>query len=406
MKLIHRLMGAALALSAGNAIASDDVLFTQWPSVAKVDLDDTALTALMKEGANAKISLVAADAAKVSVNAQVLTFPLEPGLVVQFHRKDAYVTEDGSTVWYGVSAQRGRKGDASEIDDDPMNSVMLVQNGEKLTGNLHFAHRMFKLRPTHGDAHALVEVDLRLLPPEHPDEFKSLPTVAMGPTADNGKAISTIRVMVVITSAAQAASGDANGLINLAIAETNQGYANSGVEISMVKAGAYSTTYVSSSSFSTDLSRFRGTSDGYMDSFHATRNSIAADVAVLLINNASSCGLASGIGSTASTAFAAAHWDCATGYYSFGHEVGHLQSARHDPAADPTNPPYAYGHGYRYDSGGWRTIMAYNCPAGCTRINYWSNPGKTYGGVPMGTTTKHHNQRVLQNTKATIAAFR
>ena len=46
------------------------------------------------------------------------------------------------------------------------------------------------------------------------------------------------------------------------------------------------------------------------------------------------------------------------------------------------------------------------CPAGCTRINYWSNPGKTYGGVPMGTTTKHHNQRVLQNTKATIAAFR
>ena len=40
MKLIHRLMGAALALSAGSAIASDDVLFTQWPSVAKVDLDD------------------------------------------------------------------------------------------------------------------------------------------------------------------------------------------------------------------------------------------------------------------------------------------------------------------------------------------------------------------------------
>ena len=50
--------------------------------------------------------------------------------------------------------------------------------------------------------------------------------------------------------------------------------------------------------------------------------------------------------------------------------------------------------------------MAYNCPSGCTRINYWSNPGKTYGGVPMGTTSTHHNQRVLQNTKATIAAFR
>jgi peptidyl-Asp metalloendopeptidase len=406
MNVIHRLMGAALVLSASCVSASDDVLYTQWPSVAKVDLDDTALTALMKDGANASISLVAADAAKVSVNAQVLTFPLAPGLVAQFHRKDAYVTEDGATVWYGISEQRGRKGGDGEIDDDPLASAMLVQNGEKLTGNILYADRMFKLRPTHGDPHALVEVDLRLLPPDHPEEFKSLPVVAMGPVADSGKAISTIRVMVVITSAAQAASGDASGLINLAIAETNRGYTNSGVEISMVKAGAYSTTYRESGSFSTDLARFRGTSDGYMDSFHSTRNSIAADVAVLLINNSSSCGLASGIGSTASTAFAAAHWDCATGYYSFGHEVGHLQSARHDPAADPTTTPYAYGHGYRYDAGGWRTIMAYACPNGCTRINYWSNPGKTYGGVPMGTTTKHHNQRVLQNTKATIAAFR
>ena len=90
---------------------------------------------------------------------------------------------------------------------------------------------------------------------------------------------------------------------------------------------------------------------------------MTADVAVLVINNASSCGLASSIGSTAATAFAAAHWDCVTGYYSFAHEIGHLQSARHDPATDPTNSPYAYGHGYQYTaSPRWRTIMAYDCP--------------------------------------------
>ena len=100
------------------------------------------------------------------------------------------------------------------------------------------------------------------------------------------------------------------------------------------------------------------------------------------------------------------YWDWATGYYSFGHEIGHLQSARHDPANDPTNSPYAYGHGYQYPSGGWRTIMAYACSSGCTRLNYWSNPNRTYNGVPMGTTTRSHNQRVLENTKATVAAFR
>ena len=73
-----------------------------------------------------------------------------------------------------------------------------------------------------------------------------------------------------------------------------------------------------------------------------------ADVAVLVVTNNAYCGLASGIGSTAPTAFAEVYWDCATGYYSFGHEVGHLQSARHNPKNDPTNTPYAWGHGYQY----------------------------------------------------------
>ncbi|HET9485602.1 MAG TPA: M12 family metallo-peptidase, partial [Xanthomonadales bacterium] len=329
---MKRLMGALLVCAAAPAASADDALFEPWPSVAKVDLDDTALTALVQDKASSSIELVSVDAAKVTTDARVLTFPLAPGLVVQFHRKDAYTTDDGMVVWYGLASFKGRgqSTDDGEIDDDPLDSAMLVQNGEKVTGNIHYGHRMFALRPLHDAPHALVEVDQRMMPPDHPAEFKSLPEVPMGAGA-GAKAISTIRVMVVITSSAMSASGDASGLINLAIAETNKGYTNSGVEISMVKAGAYSTTYRESGSFSTDLSRFRGTSDGYMDSFHATRNSIAADVMMLIINNSSSCGLASGIGSTASTAFAVAHWSCSTGYYSFGHEIGHLQSARHDP---------------------------------------------------------------------------
>jgi hypothetical protein len=137
------------------------------------------------------------------------------------------------------------------------------------------------------------------------------------------------------------------------------------------------------------------------------RRASAADVGVLVDNDASACGLASGIGSTAATAFAVAYWDCITGYYSFAHEIGHLQSARHDPATDSSTSPYAYGHGYRAPDSNWRTIMAYNCTgAGCPRINHWSNPAKTYGGLPMGTYDKSHNQRVLVETKATVAGFR
>jgi hypothetical protein len=116
--------------------------------------------------------------------------------------------------------------------------------------------------------------------------------------------------------------------------------------------------------------------------------------------------LASAIGATSSTAFAAVYHGCATGYYSFGHEIGHLQAARHDPNNDPTTTPYAYGHGYQYAAGNWRTIMAYNCSGGCTRINWWSNPNKTRGGVPMGTASQSDNTRVLNITSPIMANFK
>jgi PKD repeat protein len=50
--------------------------------------------------------------------------------------------------------------------------------------------------------------------------------------------------------------------------------------------------------------------------------------------------------------------------------------------------------------------MAYNCSPSCPRINHWSNPDVTYQGQAMGTASTSHNQRVLVNTKATVAAFR
>ena len=145
------------------------------------------------------------------------------------------------------------------------------------------------------------------------------------------------------------------------------------------------------------------------DSPPPRRHATAAYAGGLLINNPSYGGLASGIGSTAATAFAAVYWDCATGYYSFAHEIGHLQSARHDIANDPSTSPYAFGHGYRYEpaSGtGWRTIMAYDCTRGCPRLNYWSNPNISYNGIPMGIASSADNQRVLVTTKHTVAGFR
>lgn len=409
---------AAVGFAAFATQAAKQPLFSSMKATPAGLSGDASYRALAESRATESLQLVQADASQISADSDTLQLGL--GDTGTAHMRYSKRNPDGTQVWYGnlgkdfglIDRLRGKA--SGEIADDPNNSVMIVRNGDKLTGTLRVKGELYSLRPLRSGGHAIARINEAKMPADHPAAYNFLPHIDMTKAVraeratDVGtKAISVIRVMVVSTQSAVNASGDIAGLVNLAVAETNQGYANSGVEITMQLAGQYTTTYTQSGSFSTDLSRFRGTADGYMDNFHATRNSVRADVMMLLINNSSSCGLASGIGSTAATAFAVTHYGCATGYYSFGHEVGHLQSARHDIATDGSLTPYAYGHGYRSPTNAWRTIMAYACTSGsCPRINYWSNPAKTYGGQAMGNTTRAHNQRVLNTTKGTIAAFR
>lgn len=374
--------------------------------------NERVLERLLANPATRNLRVVRLDPASVAADTQRLVLDVG-GRQVGANLAKAERAESGNLIWSGSLA--GAKATRSGID--PMNSATLVRSEQGITGSVRVNGTLFRIRPLPSGDHAIVQVDENAMPADHPEDAyrqiferaalegaKAKPDVS--PNAINPGPTATIRVMVVATNdAVSAYGGDMRALTELAVRESNQGYVNSNVGINMVLA-SYTTTSYGTVGMSTDLSRFRGTSDGYMDSIHTTRNSTAADVGVLVDNDASACGLASGIGSTASTAFAVAYWDCITGYYSFAHEIGHLQSARHDPATDPTNSPYAYGHGYRAPNSAWRTIMAYNCTSGCPRINYWSNPDVFYGGQAMGTTTRSHNQRVLVNTKATIAAFR
>ncbi|MFL6193504.1 MAG: M12 family metallo-peptidase [Thermoanaerobaculia bacterium] len=397
----------ALVATAAQAGALFSTLDVDAP-FGKALNNDKSYRALADNPATAALQIVHANAAEVTEKAATIGLNLGAGLDLQALRVNSYRTESGQTVWSGVIADAGALAvpfapDAAAFD--PINSVTLVRDGGMITGNVHYNGAWYQIRPLRSGGHALVEVNLAAMPPDHPAEYNRLPVIPM--PARPVKVNTVIRVLVNYTSAAAAASGNIGSLITLAVAESNTGYANSGVAITLQLAASGQVSYTESGSFSTDLSRYRGTADGFMDSIHTTRNSSLADVGVLLINNSSSCGLASGIGSTASTAFATAYWGCATGYYSFAHEIGHLQSARHDPLNDPTTTPYAWGHGYQYTgSPKWRTIMAYDCSGGCPRLNYWSNPNNLYNGVPMGTTTKNHNARVLNDTRATVAAFR
>lgn len=416
--------GAAGLLLAGSASAAGKPLFVS--SNGKADArNERVLERLLANPSTRDVKIVNVDAS-ASDGAQIELSV--GGRQLTANRSRAERTVTGSDVWYGRVQRAANTAYAPrETSADPLNDVVLVRRGNQVTGSVRVDGQLYRIRPLPSGATAVVQVDENGMPADHPeDAYRAIFEAAVrdkldmtakgkpcrtncggtGTPVDPGPT-QTIRVMVVATNDAIAAyGGDMQALVELAVAESNQGYTNSNIGINMVLAN-YSTTTYATAGMSTDLSRFRGTSDGYMDGIHAVRDSSAADVGMLVANDASACGLASGIGSTAATAFATAYWDCITGYYSFAHEIGHLQSARHDPATDSSTSPYPYGHGYREPSNAWRTVMAYNCTGtGCPRINYWSNPSVTYGGVPMGTYDKSHNQRVLVETKATVAGFR
>ena len=298
--------------------------------------------------------------------------------------------------------------------------VQMVLSDAGVTATVTVGTEQYTIRPLGNGLHAVSRLDQSKLPPEHSPENPAgvldtppPPTILSAKAPAGGdvgiQALSTINVLVVYTAKAATAAGNISSLIQLAVDETNVSYLNSGININMVRVHTAQVSYNENGSFSQHVSRLRGTSDGYMDNVHTLRNTYAADVVVLVVNDSEACGIASSIGSTAATAFAVAHYSCITGYYSFGHEVGHLQGARHDRYVDSSTSPYPYGHGFIPSTKNWRTIMAYgnNC-SNCTRIQWWSNPLVTYPltGQVMGTTQYEDNARVLNLTAATIAGYR
>lgn len=408
---------AAIALFlATAATAAATPLFTPVTVLSRASAaSQPAAQAVLAAPSSAAVQEVQVDAGAVVAGQRQLEFELL-GTPVKAVQQRVENLPDGGSIWYGSVQDAGSRLTRQGAVNDPGNAVILVQSGGTVTGSIRRNGTLYRLRPLSDGRHVLVQIDESRMPAEHPADYNTLPKIEMsasdraGIAAASSGSPATIRVLVAATNAAVSAyGGNMQSLVQLAVAESNQGYTNSNVGITMQLAGYQAVAYTETGNFSTDLARFRSTSDGYMDAIHATRNSTAADVAVLLLNNSSYCGLASGIGSTASTAFAAVYWDCATGYYSFAHEIGHLQSARHDIATDSSTTPYAYGHGYRYQpatGSRWRTIMAYDCTSGCPRLNFWSNPNISYNGIPMGIASSADNQRVLVNTKAAVAAFR
>ena len=129
-----------------------------------------------------------------------------------------------------------------------------------------------------------------------------------------------------------------------------------------------------------------------ISSVKALRDEKRADVVVLIVDDASSCGLATRVAADAEEAFAVVHHACAVLTYSVPHEIGHIIGARHE-------------HGY-VNGTKWRDIMSYKSSCGgCPRLAVWSNPTIKIQGEPAGT-TQADNARVILEQAERVSKFR
>ncbi|WP_207622489.1 zinc-dependent metalloprotease [Niastella koreensis] len=329
-----------------------------------------------------------------------------PGETIKAIKQKVVKRGENNFTWHGYI----------QGPDKSQGSIALVYLNGEISGNLNYKAGNYSINPMGKGVFSVYEIDFKRAPyiedaPGMTDSHKKTDNAAAATPSSIAQASCNLRVLVAFTSIAESFIKDYLGYSSLtqfalqAIAESNQAYLNSGVGVYMELAASVRVNYTESGDDATDLNRFMGTSDGYMDQIHTYRDIYAADVNVLISNNSQYCGLATTVLADAGNAFCVVNYDCALGNYSFAHEIGHLQGCRHNPEVDNSISPFAYGHGYVYTPDGWRTIMAINFN-GETRLQYFSNPNVTYNGVPMGTTTTHYNARVLNETTGTVNNFR
>ncbi len=326
-----------------------------------------------------------------------------PGGTVTLAAERVTVRAAADRSWYGTGDSEGTSG-------------QFVARDDVIVGTVHHAGELYTLRSLGDGLHALVHLDGAALPPQHGDLELRDPTQATrkaanehakayeAPSSASSGAV-TIDILIAYTNAARMTAGGTSAieaLAQLAVDETNTTYSNSGIAHRFALVHTTNTP-TNEMGIEYDLSDVTFDWDGRFEDVHPLRDQYGADMVSLMGDYGGLCG--NGWTSSPASenfAFSVINFACVGVSYPLAHETGHNLGATHGP--NPNNPFYAYGNGYYYEPGGWRTVMV-NPPNG-TRIPYWSNPDVLYGGVPMGTVQHHDNARVLNDNAPIIAEYR
>ena len=306
---------------------------------------------------------------------------LFPGAVFTAEFERTETNSLGSYAWIG------------NLEGIKFGQALLVVTNGLLRGHISMPGAIYEVRPVGHGLHAIEQIDQSAFPPEmHPAASQAPRQAAAERSITQDDPCDEMLVLVAYSPEARAADGGTANMeatIALAVVEANQSYVNSDIDQRIHLVHTMETSAGDSvNDFVPDLAALENLADGIFDDVDAAREFHFADMVALIIENPAYCGRAAAIDATAAQAFVTVYRDCATGYYSFVHELGHLSGARHDWYADDT---VSAAHGWVYLPDRWRTIMAYNdlcedSPPGddCDRLQWWSNPDIDYGGIAMG----------------------
>jgi hypothetical protein len=363
------------------------------------------LQQLKKEKTAAAVDIVRVDGKALKADFMEVHYDRKkPSAVLDFKRAELQAIADDGFRWFGKCA------------DSPL-LVRFTVRKDRAYGTFQYDRYVYDLRPLGGGLHVLIKRDPRKAV-DHPPEFKKVeekarekepkqPEVALADSPTARPVTITVMVLYTANVAARHAEPMREFVAEKLIDPANESYARSRVPIRLELVHVEQVAYCESGFLAMDVARLADKNDGKMDEIHKLRDKHKADLVMLLIAEGDAAGYASAIHADEHEAFAAMD-DEYDWYFTFAHELGHLFGCRHNPESDSSTHPHPHGHGFLQEQHNpyWRTIMAYDCSAGCTRVGVWSNPNVVYEGQAAGTAGTHDNARVMRERAPEVAGFR
>jgi len=369
---------------------------------------------------------------------------------------------------FQAQKERFRWSGKVRVEGHTVGNVNFVVNltDRVFSGTIRFQNKAFHIRPLSNNRYEVTELKLPGFPEEaRPIRRKPSVQPSTNPTSENPldpdrtirhdtdpeqpspggidnpglgpsptpteESSCTIDVMVLYTNAAKAAASDIEGEIYEALSWTNITFENS------KGAAVVQPTYIGLFDFPEDefytigdaLNEIGNEATKLGQSVKNLREEWKADVVSLWVESTGKGEDKCGIGYMADSehlsdidAFTVVRRDCATGYLSFTHEIGHNLGLNHDRYSEHTRDKNDglgnYGHLSYQDK--QRTMMATNEECWdtskdvCDRIPFFSSPDFTYPdsntrqpmGIGMGKGNSADNAFVFRRTGCKVANYR